>query len=30
MPIKVVQDLPALQKLTQENIFVMDERRATM
>lgn len=30
MPIKVVQDLPALQRLTQENIFVMDERRATM
>lgn len=30
MPIKVVKDLPALQKLTQENIFVMDERRATM
>lgn len=30
MPIKVVQDLPALQRLTQENIFIMDERRATM
>ncbi|AMB99634.1 homoserine O-succinyltransferase [Aerococcus urinaehominis] len=30
MPIKVVRDLPAIEKLSNENIFVMDERRAEM
>lgn len=30
MPIKVVKNLPAINKLANENIFVMDERRAEM
>lgn len=30
MPIKVVKNLPAINKLINENIFVMDERRAEM
>lgn len=30
MPIKVEKNLPAINKLANENIFVMDERRAEM
>lgn len=30
MPIKVVKNLPAINKLVHENIFVMDDRRAEM
>lgn len=30
MPIRIPADLPALDVLTNENIFVMDEKRATM
>ncbi|MEG0109121.1 MAG: homoserine O-succinyltransferase, partial [Lachnospiraceae bacterium] len=29
MPIRVQSDLPAKEKLEKENIFVMDEQRAT-
>ena len=28
MPIKVIKNLPAITKLAQENIFVMDTERA--